>query len=97
VEAVNFSLTPWHPSSRFAYFADGIHLCSFGVGGEDQRHGEQQDHLVADLEELGVLPGGPRCDPRGMRLTMLAMEDRFGLRLPRQQVLDGTLPLYRIR
>lgn len=51
---------------------------------------------LQDLEKVGVLPGGPRRDPRGMRLTMLAIEDRFGLRLPRQQVLDGTLPLYRI-
>lgn len=95
--AVSFQLTPWHPPSRFAYYADGAHLCSFGIGEEHRRQGEQPDLLVPDLEKLGVLPDGPRLDPRGMRLTMLAIEDRFGLRLPRQQVLHDGLPLYRLR
>jgi hypothetical protein len=95
--AVNFSLTPWHPPSRFAYYLDATHICSFGIGEEHRRQGEQPDHLVPDLEKLGILPDGPRLDPRGMRVTMLAIEDHFGLRLPRQQVLEGRLPLYQLR
>lgn len=55
VAAVNFSLTPWHPPSRFAYYIDGAHLCSFGIGEEDRRHGNQPDHLVPDLEKTTSL------------------------------------------
>lgn len=95
--AINFSLTPWHPPSRFAYYLDATHVCSFGIGEEHRRQGEQPDHLVPDLEKLGILPDGPLLDPRGMRVTMLAIEDHFGLRLPRQQILEGRLPLYRLR
>jgi hypothetical protein len=32
-----------------------------------------------------------------MRLTMPAIEDHFGLQLPRRQVLGGRLPLYELR
>jgi len=97
VAAVNFLLTPWSPPSPFRHYLDGEYVTGFGVGEEARRYGAEPDLLVPALESLGVLPSGPQLDQRGMRLTMLAIEDHFGLRLPRRQVLDGKLPMYYLR
>ncbi|MFJ5218365.1 DUF6461 domain-containing protein [Streptomyces sp. NPDC088354] len=93
-EAVNFLLTPWHPPSMFAYYSDGVHMCSFGIGEEGWRWGTAPDLLVPDLNRAGVLPVGPQRDPRGARLSMSVITAHFGLRLPRRDIVDGGLPLY---
>ncbi|WP_327287848.1 DUF6461 domain-containing protein [Streptomyces sp. NBC_01198] len=97
VAAVNFLLTPWSPPSLFRHYLDGACVTGFGVGEEARRYGAEPGLLVPALEALGVLPSGPQLDQRGMRLTMLAIEDHFGLRLPRPQVLDEKLPMYHLR
>lgn len=94
VAAVNFLLTPWSPPSLFRHYLDGAYVTGFGVGDEARRYGAKPGLLVPALEALGVLPSGSQLDQRGMRLTMLAIEDHFGLHLPRRQVLDENLPMY---
>jgi hypothetical protein len=96
-DAVNFLLTPWHPPSLFSSYKDGVHLCSFGIGEESRRYGSEPDLLVPAWEQVGVLPGGPQSGLRGRRLSMLVIGEHFGLRLPRQDIVEGSLPLFRVR
>lgn len=96
-EVVNFSLTPWHPPSQFAHYKAGVHICSFGIGEETRRRGDDPDLLVPALEQAGVLPAGPRPGARAERLSMLVIEEHFGLRLPRRDIVEGRLPLFRVR
>jgi hypothetical protein len=97
-EAVNFLLMPWSPPSMFTYHRDGESICSFGIGEEARRWGQEPDLLVPALLAVGVLPadrevaGGAR--ERSKRLSMLAIEEYFGLRLPRADVVAGELPLF---
>ncbi|MFF3563750.1 DUF6461 domain-containing protein [Streptomyces sp. NPDC002574] len=93
-EAVNFLLTPWHPPSMFAYYSDGVHVCSFGIGEEGRRWGTAPDLLVPYLEAVGLLPEGPQLNPRSERLSMSVIAEHFGLRLSRHAIVDGRLPLY---
>ncbi|MGW3631408.1 DUF6461 domain-containing protein [Streptomyces sp. NPDC005122] len=101
VEAVNFLLTPWHPPSMFSHYRDRAHICSFGIGEEARRWGHSPDLLVPALTEVGVLP--VRSDlreadaERVRRLSVLTIEEHFGLRLPRTDVLHGRLPLFIVR
>ncbi|QDN94844.1 hypothetical protein FNV65_54735 [Streptomyces sp. S1A1-8] len=98
-EAINFLMTPWNPPSMFAYYKDGIHICSFGIGEETRRWGRESDLLVPALEKVGVLPGRQACDAdrhRGQRLSMMAIEEHFGLRLRKRDIV-GRLPLFRVR
>lgn len=101
VEAVNFSLSPWHPPSMFAYYHDGDCICSFGIGEEARRWGKSPDLLVPALTEMGVLPA--QLDLRGAdaervrRLSVLVIEEHFRLQLPRADVLDGELPMFIVR
>jgi hypothetical protein len=101
VEAVNFLMTPWSPPSMFAHYKDGTHLCSFGIGEETRRWGREPDLLVPALEKVGVLPrrqaGGDVDGQRGRRLGLMAIEEHFGLRLRKRDVVAGRLPLFRVR
>ncbi|MFE4058693.1 DUF6461 domain-containing protein [Streptomyces sp. NPDC059096] len=101
VEAVNFLLTPGHPPSVFRHYEDGRHICSFGIGAETHRLGSDPDLLVPALTERAVLPVPRRLDgarrERAHRLTLLAVQDHFGLRLPRHDVMEGRLPLHFVR
>ncbi|MFJ9566929.1 DUF6461 domain-containing protein [Streptomyces fuscichromogenes] len=98
VEAVNFSLSPWHPPSMFTYYHDGDRICSFGLGEEARRWGKNPDLLVPALTEMGVLPAQldlREADAeRVRRLSVLVIEEHFRLRLPRADVLDGQLPMF---
>ncbi|MFD7472181.1 DUF6461 domain-containing protein [Streptomyces sp. NPDC059837] len=99
-EAINFLMTPWNPPSMFAYYEDGIHICSFGIGEETRRWGRESDLLVPALERVGVLPGRQACDAdrqRGQRSSMMAIEEHFGLRLRKRDIVAGRLPLFRVR
>ncbi|MEE1800885.1 DUF6461 domain-containing protein [Streptomyces sp. JV176] len=101
VEAVSFLLTPSHPPSVFRHYEDGRHICSFGIGAETHRVGSDPDLLVPALTELAVLPvvrglDGARRE-RSHRRTMRAVQDHFGLRLPRHDVVEGRLPLHVVR
>jgi hypothetical protein len=101
VEAVNFALTPWHPPSMFSYYKGGTHICSFGIGEASRRWGQDPDLLVPALEKIGVLPGRREVSEadrqRAQRLSMLTIQDHFGLRLPRGEAVDGQLPLFLVR
>ncbi|MFI5756718.1 DUF6461 domain-containing protein [Streptomyces sp. NPDC051569] len=101
VEAINFLLTPWHPPSTFTYYRDAALTCSFGIGQETWRRGRNPDLLVPALEEAGVLPVGRQLTDaarrRGRQLSVLAIGAHFGLRLPRHDIVEGRLPLYRVR
>jgi hypothetical protein len=99
-EALSFLMTPWNPPSMFAYYKDGIHVCSFGIGEETRRWGRESDLLVPALEKVGVLPWRQACGAhrqRGQRLSILAIEEHFGLRLRKRDIVVGRLPLYRVR
>ncbi|MFF0711486.1 DUF6461 domain-containing protein [Streptomyces bauhiniae] len=101
VEAVNFSLSPWHPPSMFTYHHDGDCVCSFGIGEESRRWGKNPDLLVPALTRTGVLPAQPQLSDTGAerlrRLSVLAIEEHFRLRLPRADVMDGQLSTFLVR
>jgi hypothetical protein len=100
-EAVSFRLTPGHPPSMFRYYEDGRHICSFGIGEEIRRWGSDPDLLVPALVEAGVLPVRRGRDSvrlcRSRLLSVLTLQEHFGLRLPRGEVVEGRLPLYLVR
>ncbi|MFJ4001938.1 DUF6461 domain-containing protein [Streptomyces sp. NPDC090023] len=101
VEAVNFSLSPWHPPSMFTYSHDADCVCSFGIGEESRRWGKNPDLLVPALTRTGVLPAQPQLSDtdaeRVRRLSVLAIEEHFRLRLPRADVMEGQLSTFLVR
>ncbi|GHF78569.1 hypothetical protein GCM10018790_65710 [Kitasatospora xanthocidica] len=103
VEVVRLDPQPDHPPKQFAYARDGVEICSFGLGEEVWRWGQQPDFLLADLVRAGVLlPDGEsaRSDEEGLgdeeRATLGMLESRFGLALPRD-VEERPLPAFVIR
>ncbi|MFE5810261.1 DUF6461 domain-containing protein [Streptomyces sp. NPDC056491] len=102
VEAVHLHPSPDHPPAMFSYARDGADICSFGIGEEVWRWGEQPDLLLPQLIAAGVLhPGGEYARPEGEsyrdrdRHTLALIESRFGLALPRNAVA-GRLPAFLI-
>ncbi|MFF7993329.1 DUF6461 domain-containing protein [Kitasatospora xanthocidica] len=103
VEVVRLDPQPDHPPKQFAYARDGVEICSFGLGEEVWRWGQQPDFLLADLVRAGVLlPDGEsaRSDEGYAddedRVTLGMLESRFGLALPRD-VEERRLPAFVIR
>ncbi|WP_237522435.1 hypothetical protein [Streptomyces sp. SID1328] len=83
----------------FSCAVDDELVCSFGLGEEWRRWGTDPDLLQDELEGAGIiLPGGEYLETSGDRysrriaLSLGVVEKRFGLSLPRDQVLDGALP-----
>ncbi|MYS17860.1 DUF6461 domain-containing protein [Streptomyces sp. SID4982] len=100
VTAVNLDPQAFHPPPMFSCAVDDDLVCSFGLGEEWRRWGSEPDLLQEDLEDAGViLPGGQYLETSGDRhsrriaLSLGVVEKRFSLSLPRDQVLDGALPL----
>ncbi|WP_328581852.1 DUF6461 domain-containing protein [Streptomyces sp. NBC_00370] len=100
-EVVNFLLTPWHPPSMFNYYRDGVRVCSFGIGEEAHRWGQDRDLLLPALSRAGVLPGRRARSgadrEHGRLLSVLTVGEHFGLQLPREDIVEGRLPLYLVR
>ncbi|MFJ6484535.1 DUF6461 domain-containing protein [Streptomyces sp. NPDC091682] len=104
VEAVGLEPSPDHPPSMFAYARDGVHVCSFGIGEEVWRWGEDPDLLLPELIAAGVLhPDGQYARPESEdyrdrdRHTLALIEARFGLLLPRDAMAHQRLPAFLIR
>ncbi|MFJ8728651.1 DUF6461 domain-containing protein [Streptomyces bauhiniae] len=100
VTAVNLDPQAFHPPPMFSCAVDDDLVCSFGLGEEWRRWGTDPDLLQVEFEDAGIiLPGGEYLETSGDRysqriaLSLGVVETRFGLSLPRDQVLDGTLPL----
>ncbi|WP_411079578.1 DUF6461 domain-containing protein [Streptomyces sp. cmx-18-6] len=98
VEVIRLSPQPDHPPKRFAYAADGVDVCSFGIGEEVWRSGDRPDFLLPELVRAGVLHqdgsyARPDDEPyeETDRVTLALLEDRFGLTLP-QDVETQKLP-----
>ncbi|MET8454744.1 DUF6461 domain-containing protein [Streptomyces sp. NPDC005209] len=103
VEAIHLAPSPSHPPAMFSYARDGADVCSFGIGEEVWRWGEQPDLLLPELVAAGVLyADGEYARPEGEsyrdrdRHTLALIESRFGLFLPRDQVVNQRLPAFRI-
>ncbi|MFK0016312.1 hypothetical protein [Streptomyces sp. NPDC091027] len=104
VEVVGLEPSPDHPPSMFAYARDGVEVCSFGIGEEVWRWGEDSDLLLPELIAAGVLhPDGRYARSEGEdyrardRHTLALIEARFGLSLPRDAVVHQRLPAFLIR
>ncbi|MFE1922415.1 hypothetical protein ACFW91_07625 [Streptomyces asoensis] len=66
VEAIHLNPSPDHPPAMFSYARDGAGVCSFGIGEEVWRWGEQPDLLLPELIAAGVLyPDGEYARPDG--------------------------------
>ncbi|MEU4118371.1 DUF6461 domain-containing protein [Kitasatospora sp. NPDC028055] len=103
VEVVHLDPQPDHPPAQFAYARNGVAVCSFGIGEEVWRWGQEPDFLLDDLVRAGVLrpdgeSGRPEEEPFGDadRATLAVLEARFGLALPRD-VEERPLPGFVIR
>ncbi|MFF3157788.1 DUF6461 domain-containing protein [Streptomyces sp. NPDC057910] len=103
VEVVHLDPQPDHPPKQFAYARDGVEVCSFGIGEEAWRWGQQPDFLLGELVRAGVLfPDGayarPENEPFGDadRATLALLEARFGLAMP-CDVEERLLPAFVIR
>ncbi|MFK0050057.1 hypothetical protein ACIQU4_39315 [Streptomyces sp. NPDC090741] len=99
VEAIHLDPSPDHPPAMFSYARNGADLCSFGIGEEVWRWGDQPDLLLPELIAAGVLhPDGTYARPEGEpyrdrdRHTLALIETRFGLLLPRDEVENQRLP-----
>ncbi|MFF9982400.1 hypothetical protein [Streptomyces erythrochromogenes] len=104
VEVVGLEPSPDHPPSMFAYARDGVEVCSFGIGEEVWRWGDDPDLLLPELIAAGVLhPDGPYARSEGEdyrardRHTLALIEAGFGLSLPRDPVVHQRLPAFLIR
>ncbi|MER5930981.1 DUF6461 domain-containing protein [Streptomyces sp. NPDC002054] len=98
VEAIHLDPSPDHPPAMFSYARDGADVCSFGIGEEVWRWGEQPDLLLPELIAAGVLhPDGEYARPDGEsytdrdRHTLALIETRFGLSLPQDEVVNQRL------
>ncbi|MGW7059517.1 DUF6461 domain-containing protein [Streptomyces sp. NPDC054904] len=103
VEAIHLAPSPDHPPAMFSYARDGADVCSFGLGEEVWRWGEQPDLLLPELIAAGVLhPDGEYARPDGEsyldrdRRTLALIETRFGLCLPRDEIVNQRLPAFLI-
>ncbi|MFI5967873.1 DUF6461 domain-containing protein [Streptomyces asoensis] len=103
VEAIHLDPSPDHPPAMFSYARDGADVCGFGIGEEVWRWGEQPDLLLPELTAAGVLhPDGEYARPDGEsyrdrdRHTLALIETRFGLCLPRDEVVNQRLPAFLI-
>ncbi|MFE3760376.1 DUF6461 domain-containing protein [Streptomyces sp. NPDC059104] len=103
VEAIHLRPSPDHPPAMFSYAKDGADVCSFGIGEELWRWGEQPDLLLPELIAAGVLhPDGSYARWEGEsyldrdRHTLALIETRFGLSLPRDEVVNQRLQAFLI-
>ncbi|MFD3557110.1 DUF6461 domain-containing protein [Streptomyces goshikiensis] len=103
VEAIHLDPSPDHPPAMFSYARDGADICSFGIGEEVWRWGEQPDLLLPELIAAAVLhPDGEYARPESEsyldrdRRTLGLIETRFGLSLPRDEVVNQRLPAFLI-
>lgn len=103
VEAIHLDPCPDHPPAMFSYARYGAFVCSFGIGEEVWRWGEQPDLLLPELMAAGVLhPDGTYARPEGEsyldrdRHTLALIETRFGLSLPRDEVVNQRLRAFLI-
>ncbi|MEU1538426.1 DUF6461 domain-containing protein [Actinacidiphila glaucinigra] len=104
-EAINYRPMAWHPPDRFAYLRDGRLVCAFGMREEADRYGDDPDHLVPVLVAGGVLtPDGKSYPARtpGMarddsRRTLRVLAQHFGICMPRESMMEASLPAYVIR
>lgn len=104
MEAIHLDPSPDHPPAVFSYARDGADVCSFGIGEEVWRWGDQPDLLLPQLIAAGVLhPDGEYARPESESyrhrdpLTLALIESRFGLVLPRDAVVGQRLPAFLIR
>ncbi|MFI2693032.1 DUF6461 domain-containing protein [Kitasatospora sp. NPDC018619] len=105
VEVVHFRPMPEQQPALLDYARDGAVLCGFGLGEERWRWGREPDLLVPDLVAAGVLEAdgvttrsrGPEPDGTARRRTLGAVEQRFGLSLPRDALGGLRLLAYAVR
>ncbi|MFJ9738580.1 DUF6461 domain-containing protein [Streptomyces sp. NPDC101166] len=100
-EAVHLAPSVDHPPRMFSYARDGVDVCSFGIGEEVWRWGDQPDLLLPELVAAGVLHSdGAYARPEGEsyrdrdRHTLGLIETRFGLSLPRDVWESERLPAF---
>lgn len=93
VEAIHLDPSPDHPPAMLSYARDGVDVCSFGIGEEVWRWGDQPDLLFPELVAAGVLyPDGGYARPDDEsyrdrdRLTLALIGSRFGLSLSQDEV-----------
>lgn len=101
VEAVHLDPSVDHPPAMFSYARDGVYVCSFGIGEEVWRWGDQPDLLLPELVAAGVLHSdGEYARPEDEsyqdrdRHTLALIETRFGLVLPRDVLESEPLPAF---
>ncbi|MFA7767903.1 DUF6461 domain-containing protein [Streptomyces sp. NPDC048723] len=101
VEAIHLDPSVDHPPAMFSYARDGMDVCSFGIGEELWRWGEQPDLLLPELVAAGILhPDGRYARPEDEpyldrdRHTLALIETRFGLSLPRGVLENERLPAF---
>ncbi|WP_405705366.1 DUF6461 domain-containing protein [Streptomyces sp. NBC_00069] len=101
VEAVRLDPSVDHPPAMFSYARDGVNVCSFGIGEEVWRWGDEPDLLLPELVAAGVLhsdgeyarPDDEAYQDRD-RHTLALIETRFGLVLPRDVLENERLPAF---
>ncbi|MDX3118136.1 DUF6461 domain-containing protein [Streptomyces scabiei] len=101
VEAVHLDPSVDHPPAMFSYARDGVYVCSFGIGEEVWRWGDQPDLLLPELVAAGVLHSdGEYARPEDEsyqdrdRHTLALIETRFGLVLPCDVLESEPLPAF---
>jgi hypothetical protein len=102
VEVVHLNPQPDHPPSQFSYARDGVMVCFFPFLWErTENGGTEPDLLVPAMKRAGVLDEDGKRIPWGdgtgqdsttaEAKTFAAIEEHFGLSLPKEAVITGHL------
>jgi hypothetical protein len=89
VEVLHLTPKPDDPPRECWYYRDGQTVGRFDIGDTPD---EDMAFLLPAFEEAGLLDDDVSEDFDSLHATLTALQQHFGLSLPRQDILNGRLP-----
>ncbi|MFB7500745.1 hypothetical protein ACFC09_39745 [Streptomyces sp. NPDC056161] len=89
VEVLHLTPKPDDPPRECWYYRDGHTVGRFDIGDTPD---EGMAFLLPAFEEAGLLDDDVSEELDSLRATLAALQQYFGLSLPRQEILNGRLP-----
>ncbi|MFE6165213.1 DUF6461 domain-containing protein [Streptomyces sp. NPDC056486] len=81
---------PKVPPPSFSYFHQETYMCGFDLCSFPDVGGTEPELILGDVQAAGIEGEEDRDAAHARSLSVV--EDRFGLSLPRMQILEGLLP-----
>ncbi|CAM5563125.1 hypothetical protein [Streptomyces purpurascens] len=89
IEVLHLTPKPDDPPRECWYYRDGQTVGRFDIGDTPD---EGMAFLLPAFEEAGLLEDDVSDEFDSLRATLTALQQYFGLSLPRQEILNGQLP-----